>query len=248
MCCFSGPVTSVSDTRIFARGTADGRQFLVYSMSLEAAADVAMVLPIPVASGAAQDAVKFIDLSATADFFDQLENAWPAPTPAAGGRGPTKAAIDLPVEQVGAFEASFVPTLTDFARLDARFRLPAGTWDRLPQYRTHGFVVFKLKAGKVEVHPMAFSFPRADVRTLFFPTVHIHDGVVHERAHFDHRLFLQAAHPPQDEQHEWPESQQVGRQIRDFAKLSELLDPDHHFYRHSVRGDNLNRDTVVATG
>ena len=69
MCCFSGTVKSVSDTRIFARGTADGRQFLVYSMNLDTAADVAMVLPIPVVVGAALDAVKFIDLSVHQDFF-----------------------------------------------------------------------------------------------------------------------------------------------------------------------------------
>ncbi len=57
--------------------------------------------------------------------------------------------------------------------------MPAGTWDKLPQYRNYGFAVFKLKKGEHKMHPMAFEFPRADKSKLFFPTVHIHDGKVH---------------------------------------------------------------------
>src|SRR5262249_13368518 len=36
------------------------------------------------------------------------------------GEYPVQASVPLPVKMVGAFEASFVPTLADFARLDAR--------------------------------------------------------------------------------------------------------------------------------
>lgn len=42
MCCFSQPVKSVHDTNIFARAGANGREFLVYSMSLEANQDLAV--------------------------------------------------------------------------------------------------------------------------------------------------------------------------------------------------------------
>ena len=38
---------------------------------------------------------------------------------------------------------------------------------------------------------MAFDFPRA-AKKLFFPTVHIHDGKVHDKADFDHALYCQA--------------------------------------------------------
>jgi hypothetical protein len=51
MCCFSRPVISVSATNIFARAAEDGRQFLVYSMTLNAKDDLAMVLPLPVKIG-----------------------------------------------------------------------------------------------------------------------------------------------------------------------------------------------------
>src|SRR5207248_7445223 len=95
----------------------------------------------------------------------------------------------LNVVDVGSFEASFVPTIPDFERLDERFRLPTGTWDQLPQYKQYGFTVFKLKPGAKVIHPMAFEFPRAAPARLFFPTVHIHDGKVHDTATFDHALY-----------------------------------------------------------
>jgi hypothetical protein len=47
MCCFSQQVGHVANTNIFARGV-NGKQLLVYSMSYRAAADLAMVLPLPV--------------------------------------------------------------------------------------------------------------------------------------------------------------------------------------------------------
>lgn len=101
----------------------------------------------------------------------------------------------LEVHRVGSFEASFVPTVDDFERLDPRFRLPPAVWDDLPAYRDWGFAVFKLRdlfaAEATAVEPMAFEFPRRDPGALFFPTVHVHDGRAHAAADFDHNLFLQ---------------------------------------------------------
>ena len=53
MCCFSRPVPYVSGTKIFARATEDDRQALVYSMSVAAAEELAMILPLPVPPGPA---------------------------------------------------------------------------------------------------------------------------------------------------------------------------------------------------
>jgi len=193
MCCFSRPVQSVSATHIFARAGADGRQFLVYSMTLRTKEELAMVLPLPVKPGSGEKAVSFIDLKDYPDFFADLRKGFPEPLaqPTPGKTRSLGATPDekLEVVTVGNFEASFVPTIADFARLDERFRLPPGTWEKLPAYRDHGFAVFKLKSGEAKIHPMAFSFPRANPAELFFPTVHIHDGKVHERAKFDHVLY-----------------------------------------------------------
>ena len=130
-------------------------------------------------------------------FFADLRSGFPVPrtkndSRAAGGVPPPKAA--LPVVEVGKFVASFVPAIKDFARLDKQFRLPDGVWEKLPLYKEFGFAVFKLKKpekGEQTVHPMAFEFPRASKRILFFPTVHIHDGTVPAKARFDHSLFAQ---------------------------------------------------------
>jgi len=99
----------------------------------------------------------------------------------------------LQVHEVGSFEASFVPTLNDFDRLDSRFRLPEQIWHQLPIYEDYAFAVFKLKPGAKQIHPMAFEFPRRNIDQMFFPTVHIHDGKVDVKAHFDHSLYCQAA-------------------------------------------------------
>ena len=81
MCCFSKPVSSVSDTRIFARADEGQREFLVYSMSLEAKQDLAMILPLPVAAGTGEKGVEFINLEGYPDFFADLLKGFPVPPP-----------------------------------------------------------------------------------------------------------------------------------------------------------------------
>src|ERR1041384_5622849 len=77
MCCFSRPVKSVSATNIFARMGKDHRQFLVYSMRVDAKEDLAMVLPIPVRKGSDEAAVRFINLEKYPEFFSALESGIP---------------------------------------------------------------------------------------------------------------------------------------------------------------------------
>lgn len=202
MCCFSRSVPFVGATRIFARGLPDGLQWLAYAMNVEIEEELAMVLPLPVPPGPAEDAVSFLDLSDYEGFFGDLARAFPPTSLAqAASRGfaPAPAPRTLEVHDVGMFEASFVPTRADFARLDERFRLPESTFAAMPRYDDYGFAVFRLKPkrgllGRVKrqsVHPMAFSFPRRSPRSLFFPTVHVHDGTAPEYAVFDHQLYCQ---------------------------------------------------------
>ena len=217
------------------------------------ASEVAMILPLPVPVGAADDALRFIDLSGYPNFFSDLRRGFPMEFQALtrGGPVPQPAAkAVLKVEKVGSFEASFVPTVADFARLDARFRLPSEVWDALPEYADFGFAVFKLADLGREarpVHPMAFEFPRRDPRALFFPTVHVHDGRVAAEADFDHTLYAQG-----DEAlfarlgPTWTRSSGGARGFVDIARAAGLVDGDTPCWRRTIVGRWPNRDTLVA--
>ena len=243
MCCFSRPVDYVAGTSIFARPSTAG-QYLVYSMTLKAGSDLAMILPIPTPKASKEDVVTFLNLEKYPDFFDDLRAGFPEPR--TFGRGlkdgpPPPAAVKptLKVVEVGSFVASFVPAVKDFSRLDEQFKLPEGTWDKLPQYKDYGFAVFKLKKGEHKVHPMAVEFPRADERRLFFPTVHIHDGKVHDRAGFDHALYCQGA----DTRTRWTESPQPAEMfLKKLDQTKGIVDGKAHVYRRQMVGTFKNED------
>jgi hypothetical protein len=239
MCCFSKAVDQVRQTMIFARGTNGGRQVLAYSMEYVAKEDLSMILPIPVPAASPGDAVRFINLQEYPEFFDDLVKLCPY-------RGPLTGALPLAVEEVGAFEASFVPSIKDFARLDERFRLPAGIWEALPGYKDFGFAVFKLKKGNQKPkHPMAFEFPRRDPKKLFFPTVHIHDGQLHPKAEFNHLLLCQKMDEDPFSLAEWAESAKLPRQEIKSDKDGGLVDPSRHLYRRDWNGERDNVDVVL---
>lgn len=251
MCCFSRPVEHVANTRIFARWLPRTKadpgypQALAYQMEFKATEPLAMILPLPVLPGSGERAVRFIDLHNKADLFVTLRECFPVPLMKAAGiksYARANAAAPLVVEQVGSFEASYVPSIADFARLDPRFKLPAGTWDRLPAYKDWGFAVFKLRPEATTVHPMAFAFPRREPeRGLFFPTVHIHDGVVHQKEEFDHSLYCQR---PEG----WPAPAGWEESPGHPASVTRqtyggLLERNAHVFRRTLRGEMRNTDT-----
>jgi hypothetical protein len=264
MCCFSGKpgvIEAVTNTNIFARMSGD-RQLLAYSMSLAATEPVAMILPLPVPPGSPEDAVRFIDLSAYDRLFKDLDKAFPPmvfPAPAALGPASRSAGAirTLEVHKVGRFEASFVPALADFARVDERFRISDEVWRALPQYADYGFCVFKLtdlkrswwRSPKRTIHPMAFEFPRRDPAALFFPTVHVHDGAVEAQAQFDHMLYYQA------EEELAPDlpplffrqmSDRPARATVQIERAGGLVDGDAQLRRMMVTGQYPNRDLLLT--
>lgn len=297
MCCFSREVRHVAQTRIFARPI-DDRQFLAYAMTLDVDDDVAMVLPIPVPPSSPDDAVRFVDMTLAPKFFDALEALFPAPAAYGFGAPQSRAAGPprqrLVVHEVGDFEASFVPTLRDFDRIDPRFRLAPEVWSALPQYADWGFCVFKLRVGagnegddvpvaspaarggfdalmdrvravfgsdeapphpapsqsrvgaggERKRHPMAFEFPRRDPTALFFPTVHVHDGIVHAEARFDHVLFAQGIAPGDD----WATSAGPPSRAGVAEDVLAFLAPQASVYRRSLAGTLPNRDTIATVG
>jgi hypothetical protein len=151
--------------------------------------------------------------------------------------------------------ASFVPTLAHFDRLDSRFRLPREVWDDLPGYASFGFAVFKIRGGArtKTIHPMAFAFPVRDPSSLFFPTVHVHDGAVRPEAKFDHVLYFQGDFLDYDHGYARPgdgpgydTSPRNARDIVDLARAAGVVDGDAPFRRLVKHGTYPNRDTIVT--
>jgi hypothetical protein len=217
-------------------------------MEYEAKDDLAMILPLPTPPASPEDAVRFIDLSDYAEFFDDMRAGFLEPQFQALRLKPATIALSLKVQDVGSFEASFVPALNDFVRLDKRFRLSDKVWNNLPQYADYGFAVFKLKPGAKKIHPMAFEFPRRNPLELFFPTVHVHDGKVAKSAHFDHALYCQ----PDNQHCDWETSFGLGNAnslpAKNFMKIDKtlgLVDPDQPIRRKRLVGMFSNQDIVL---
>src|SRR5690349_7760367 len=189
---FSQRIESVSDTNINARVSA-GYQTLVYEMRLKSKTAVAMVLPLPTASEPSDNALSFIDLSKYPEFFDDMVKCFPEPPSRSAYPVAAAAGNILRVHRVGSFDASFVPGIVDFVRLDPRFRLPDDVWASAPLYHDYSFAVFQLAAGDMRVHPMAMKFETRDSGAIYFPTTHVHDGAIHAVAEFDHALYAQLA-------------------------------------------------------
>ena len=249
MCMFTRSVTLVANTRIFARSCAAGHQVLVYSMIIDADDELAMILPLPIKSGIGELDVSFIDLSAYADFFEDLEKADMVSGlyRSLGGRHGTPARPTLLVRNVGSFEASFAPTRADLDRLDPRFRLDPKVWGKLSIYEDFGFAVFKLRPGLKRIHPMAFKFPRRDPRSLFFPTVHVHDGnSVPPLADFDHELFFQSRMPVRLERNWFKSTSPAGTFMRRASLPEDLMDCEDQCFLIEIRGQHPNRDIYLV--
>ena len=265
MCIFSQPVVSVTDTNIFARLLPDGWQHLVYQMSFLTKSANAMILPLPVALPAAEDALKFVSLKGHDSFFKDFNRGFPLTLPKSRSRGATPSdSIDskLIVHKVGDFIASFVPTIEDFKRLDEQFRVPQESWDKIPVYRDYGFAVFQLKSKTGKPHPMAFKFKsrlaKKNGGSIYFPTVHIHDGEVHALEKFDHTLFLQSpefdkacgefqskAKLVADKKTGYVRSKWVASRFCDIEKSKGIVDPELLVHQLQMRGTFKNKDVLA---
>lgn len=262
MCIFAGPVKSVTNTNLFARLTGEGTQLLAYQMSYVTSNENAMILPIPVATPSREDSLRFISLKGYDQFFRHLDSAFPAPRPLVSNRIDTpsrgsNSISKLKVEDVGDFVASFVPTMNDFSRLDQRFVIPKSSWDKIPRYADYGFAIFQLKSLRGKPHPMAFEFESRLEEEVFFPTVHIHDGKVHEKEEFDHTLYLQNEefdkvvgvfqnHRVKDRQTGFVRSQDVARRRVNIDKSAGMIEPDLLLHRVEIRGKFQNRDIFTS--
>jgi hypothetical protein len=162
-------------------------------------------------------------------------------------RGFCAAGGSLKVHDVGQYVASFVPSLAYFAKLDPRFRLSLETARSFSAYRGFGYAVFQLKesANESDFHPMAFRYTPADSKTLFFPTVHIHDGGSYrDRAEYSHYLYAQ---PEIAADRNWWSKSDLLPSKQLVEKSNGLVHPDRHLYKALVFGIHPNHDYILTS-
>jgi hypothetical protein len=96
---------------------------------------------------------------------------------------------------------------------------------------------------------MAFTFRTREPDAIFFPTLHVHDGKIHETAKFDHELFFQIAAGRADRpdgidtpfQRSWGTAQQVVP----IERTKGIVAADEHVELWTLRGKLANADTRV---
>jgi hypothetical protein len=98
------------------------------------------------------------------------------------------------------------------------------------------------------VHPMAFSFPRRHPSVIYFPTLHIHDGKIHEQAEFDHILYCQAGGLDDGDLEGWEVSTRIAKEVMNKIayKKYDIIDPYLRVARREIIGIRENADTLVA--
>lgn len=244
MCIFSGNVTEVTETCIFARMTAPKVQAIVYQMAIDAPQDVAVILPIPIIAGAQENDLRFINLKTYSHFFRSLDAGF-----SSGSADPFASDSleenELKVQQVGSYIASFAPNMAALSKLDPRFRMPADILEKAGPYADYGFAVFQYKPGKQKIHPMALLFASRYADRLYFPTVHIHDGELHEKETFDHRLYCQLRNFGGRTMLEWDESSSNAVVFAQAGLSQGILNPATHVYRREMMGEFKNQDQWV---
>lgn len=117
--------------------------------------------------------------------------------------------------------------------------------------------MFKLSAGLLKPHPIAFEFETA-IDSIYFPTLHIHDGEIHNTEEFDHVLYLQHAGFDSrvygyqnadvcDQSTGLIRSKHVAKQFCDIARASGIVHGELLVHRRLIQGKNPNQDTKVST-
>lgn len=146
MCILVPEPEVVANTKIFAR--TDGLfQMLVYQMVVATQQPIAMILPVPVHLPAREDSLHFVDFSSDKRFLERLIDIFPRDTEYSFGTDATfssGSSQKLVVHRVGSYIATFVPTRSEFSRVDSRFHLPNSFWEDTKIYEDWGFAVFQL--------------------------------------------------------------------------------------------------------
>lgn len=177
MCIFIAKVLRVARTRILVAPLPGGEQLTVYENTAQTKGKNAMVLPVP------QGPVRLVDTSGFPTLFAECEKLFEEERGAGGfgnfgfGFGAADKEAPLPVQRIGGYDVSVVPTLSEFSRLAAGvFTIPDNIKQILNTNYGSGFsFVVCVFTGTVQAHPIAYVSQRmAHTGQLFIPTRHAH--------------------------------------------------------------------------
>jgi hypothetical protein len=179
MCIFIAPVLRVTRTRILVAPLPANRQLIVYENNVEQMGRNAMVLPVP--SG---DRIALMDLSRyKGNVWEDCESMFPKPPRSPGFGGESHAwsyqsKAPLPVQRVGGYNCTIVPTMNDFNRLAENvFSLPSDIEEVLKDHYSSGFsFIVCAFQHEVKAHPIAYTSGRLPDGSLFIPTRHAHSA------------------------------------------------------------------------
>ncbi len=196
MCIITGPIRSVSSTKIFvAPSRSRNRQLVVYSNTVATEGRNMMILPVPNPASVQfeEGTMHYENIfeDAAASFYDPNATL-------SMNRGPIyeSAEAPLPVLNVGSYQASIAMNIGDLQRLDAAvFSITPELIQMLQRSygaRGLGFVCCILKAGGNAYEPIAYTHDREHPGFIFVPTKHYHMEFAPSSFYYAHMNALRA--------------------------------------------------------
>lgn len=196
MCIILTHVESVSNTQIYVSSSKKRtRQLTVYSNQVETHVKNAMILPVPNPLS-----VKLLNFSHYTNIFEDCRECFHYDDGSMKNgrlyRSSLSASAEhrppLPVYTVGSYQASIVPSIDDFDRVNTQilrvnpevFKLLKDTYD--PSF---GFLICQLREGSHHYHPFAYTHLIHKSKLLFVPTLHYHLGEKNVTSDWDHTIY-----------------------------------------------------------
>ena len=224
--------------------TLQGRQSLALSLRISAATDIGLIVPVPIAPGAAESEVRLLSTDGSQSLFESLASGFSPATGRPHRRDADEEAAPRTVRYAAAqaMRAVYVPSIADFDRVAAHLRLPEAALASRPEYASYGFYVFELPAGQnVRIVPMGFDFPTRHPEAVYFPTWYGDPTWMPDEGHRDITVYTQFG-----ERLGWEETRETATRFVNASATRGLIAPDRPVQRKILFGDGNNEDLLAA--
>ena len=100
-----------------------------------------------------------------------------------------------PIPKIGGYSVSLIPDTIGLNRVDSNeFIIGEVVLNVLKYKYSKGFSFlicrFDGSVDNIKMHPIGYTHKMIKPGILFTPTLHIHDGVIHDVSNFDHQIFI----------------------------------------------------------